>query len=493
MQVALGVSVTPMRLRAVLVNGENADGVVLDHDIVDPSVTGGIAAVSPADSVVAAVLRARADAASADHRLVATGVVCSDHVEAATLWDALVAQRIDDDVMLVSEIQAAIALAQAVGRALDYGTTALMCIERDTAALVVVDTAEAPLVSALTRSLHSANAMAVLTEMASSLDELDPRPDALFLVGSGVDVKEVACHLQYMVPVPVRAPGSPELAVARGAALAAANAPTVASTVGAAYLDAPEGSTAPDVDFAFGLRGNQLIAAGLAGPAVGAADLGASDAMAHPSEAYEERKPFRLASSAAAAALVFGAMALVTSLGVVIHQTTPERPSLAAHAVHPNALAPPVVQIPQRTGPPPAAQPVPAPRASPPPPQPQVGPSPKPLQQVPPALAAQELSPPAPMPLGTPPGLPPAPIMRPPVPGLPPVLLMHRPQYGGPPAVAPRWYPAPPRAQWPPAPQYPPQWGPPRGPDRPDYGDSERPGPRGSYGRHGSRWFWPGD
>ena len=60
------------------------------------------------------------------------GVTWSDHTEASALRDALSAHGIDD-VMLVAESHAAASLAQAVGRAVGYDTTALLFVDRDLA------------------------------------------------------------------------------------------------------------------------------------------------------------------------------------------------------------------------------------------------------------------------------------------------------------------------------------------------------------------------
>ena len=56
MDIVLGVSMTPTIVRMVLVEGENADGVIVDHDVFDISAVDGSATSSAADQVIAAVL-----------------------------------------------------------------------------------------------------------------------------------------------------------------------------------------------------------------------------------------------------------------------------------------------------------------------------------------------------------------------------------------------------------------------------------------------------
>ena len=62
--------------------------------------------------------------------------------------------------MLVSELHAAGALAQAVGSAVGYQRTALMFLDRDTATLSVVETADGSIVKVERQDLHTDDAVA---------------------------------------------------------------------------------------------------------------------------------------------------------------------------------------------------------------------------------------------------------------------------------------------------------------------------------------------
>ena len=248
MDIVLGVSMTPTTVRMVLVEGEKADGSIVDHDAFDITANDGSAtSLSAAEQVVEAVLGTKESATAGGHHLKSIGVTWSHHAEASTLRDALAARGVDD-VMLVSDGHAAAALAQAVGRAVGYAATALLFIDRDTATLSVVQTDDGSVVKVLSRSLHSDDALAVLTEMAAAVDAQDSPPQGMFVVGSGVDVSSVKSHLENLVSLPVSAPDEPELALARGAALASATAPAFeATTVGLAYSQDPDGTTAGTV------------------------------------------------------------------------------------------------------------------------------------------------------------------------------------------------------------------------------------------------------
>ena len=116
MEFVLGVSMTSTAVSIALVEGENADGVVVEHDVLDFTTVDASATSSPSDHVIAAVLGTQEGALAGGHHLVSTGVAWTDHTEAALLREALVARGLDD-VLLVSELHAAAALTrQTVGR-----------------------------------------------------------------------------------------------------------------------------------------------------------------------------------------------------------------------------------------------------------------------------------------------------------------------------------------------------------------------------------------
>jgi hypothetical protein len=242
-EIVLGVSMTPTTVSIALVEGEKADGVIVERDVFDITAIDGSAPSSAPDHVIAAILGTQEGAIAAGHHLVSTGVTWTDHAQAAVLREALVAGGIED-VLLVSELHAAAALAQAVGRAVGYDKTALMFVERDTATLAVVETADGSVVKVLSQGLHGADAVAVVAEMVADLDFQDSVAQGLFVVGSNVDVTAVKAHLTDLVSVPVIAPEEPQLALARGAALASASAPRYdTTTIGLAYSQDPHETT----------------------------------------------------------------------------------------------------------------------------------------------------------------------------------------------------------------------------------------------------------
>lgn len=397
MECVLGVSLTTTTVRMVLVEGAAADGATVDHDSVD------IAVVNDPDELISAIVGTRESAVAGGHRLIATGVAWTDRASAAQLRKALRARGVED-VVFVSELHAAGALAQAVGRAVDYDRTALMFLEGDTAALSVVDTSTGAVVGVQTRRLQPTDVMADLREMIVSLERLAEQPDAIFIVGSGVDAGEAKSQISTVTTLPVHAPDDGDLALARGAALAAAQAPRYeATTVGLA--------PARDTDDT-GALATQLADAGYMSP-LGYSQVdddmdddfldGVDDDSEETDSAVddEDRKPFLLVGSALTSVFVVGVVALVLSLTVSIRPTGEQHPS-------PNAN---VTQGTQSAG-----------LASPPPPQPAQAPpvatiqEPIPVVQQAPRTVYVTPPPQAPAPVAAPVPVAPAPVPAAPAP-----------------------------------------------------------------------------
>jgi len=435
--IVLGVSMTPTTVRMALVEGERADGRTVDHDVFDVGAIEGSANSTAPDQVISAILGTQQSALVGGHRLVATGVAWSDHDEAAALREGLAARGIED-VTLVSDLHAAGALAQAAGRAVGYDTTALMFVERDTATMSVVETHDGSIVKAVSQSLHSADALAVITELVTGLQASDAQPQGVFVIGSGVDVTSVKEHLEHLVSLPVNAPDDAAMALARGAALAAAAAPPFeATTTGLAYSQVPDGAAA--------FAPTQLRA--VDAPLIDDGDL-----------ADETKRPFLLVGSTLTTIFVIGVVALVISLAVSIRPTADQRPSPGESVVVPSTVAP---SSPAPA--PPAVAQVQTPVVA---PAPETIPAPVPVVQEAPEAAAprQALTPPqaaapapqavAPAPV-VPAGVPPAPEVTPvaPAPAAPVYVPPEQPPVYVPPVVQlpllPRqWFPHQQEGRW---------------------------------------------
>ena len=469
MESVLGVSMAPTTVRMVLIEGQNADGVTVDEDTFEVA-AGQDSATGGADQVIGAIVGTREGAIEGGYRLASTGVTWTDPAGVGGLRDALA--RCDvRSVMLVSPLLAAAALAQTVGNAIDYVYIAMVFVEPDSATLAVVEIAGGSIVELHRRPLTGVGApgreAAVATELAAmvaGLDAPDSRADGVFIVGCGVDIVGIKTALEAATALVVSAPEEPDMALARGAALASANAPLFASSTAAlAYaLDPGTGELNPGV-----LSPTYLDVSRNADLGAGALAYSALDDVAD-DRPTRRRRPMFLAGSALAA--IGAAVA-----GVVLVSLMSDRPTSALQhnprvgvdtpakqmpAQVPST--PPEAQLPAPSAPPPAV-------ATPPAPAPEVAAPPAPEAAAPPAPEAA--APPAPAPVvqqapqpavNTPPAAPPrrAPTRR-----APQVTPTPAPQAPAPtPAAMPSPEPAAVPSPEPAAPAAPPQYVPPAAP-----------------------------
>jgi uncharacterized membrane protein YgcG len=431
----LGVSMAPTTVRVVLVEGQNADGATVDEDNFAVANGDDPATFSGPNQVVAAILGTREGANEAGYDLLSTGVTWSNQSEATELRDALTARKVEN-VMLVSAFLAAAALAQSMGSATGYARAALLYVEPDAATLAVVDTTDGSITDVQREQLPDDDDQAVarLVSMVSAAEGLDEHPEGLLVVGSGVDIPLIKPMLEEATSLPLSVPEQPETALARGAALASANAPLFASSTDAlAYaLDPGTGSVSEHAPGPGYLAAAEAVPGGEPG-----ADALAYSAVADDSAAvytqlgpdayvaddehedfttgmypdfsrldereHVSRTPF-LAAMSVLIIFVAGVMALVISLAFSIRPSASSRPSLSHNVVAPARLAP-------LPAPAPAAAPMqaPAPVAA-----------PAPIHAAVPAPVRIPGPAPAPIPFPAPA---PAPIIAPILPGLLPPLL----------------------------------------------------------------------
>src|SRR5271156_476045 len=438
----------PTTVRIVLVEGQNADGATVDEDNFAVANGDDPATFSGPDQVVAAILGTREGANEAGYDLLSTGVTWSDQCEATELRDALAARKVEN-VMLVSAFLAAAALPQSVGSATVYARAALLYVEPDSATLAVVDTTDGSITDVKRELLPDDDdqAVATLVSLVSAAEGLDEQPEGLLVVGSGVDIPLIKPALEGATSLPLSVPEQPATALARGAALASANAPLFASSTAAqAYaLDPGTGSVSQHVHAPGYLAVAEAVPSGEPGAEALAYSAVADDSAAvytqlgpdayaaddehqdfttgmYPDfsqlEEHEHvsRTPF-LAAMSVLIIFVAGVMALVISLAFSIRPSASSRPSLSHNVVPPARLAPLPAPPP---APAPAAAPVqaPAPAAA---PAPVHAAAPAPVRIPGPAPA------PAPIPFPAP-----APIIAPILPGLLPPLFGPPPPDRGP-------------------------------------------------------------
>jgi hypothetical protein len=262
--------------------------------------------------------------------------------------------------------------------------------------------------------------------MVSAAEALETRPDAVFVVGSGIDVPLIKPALEAATTLPLTAPEEPHTALARGAALASANAPLfVSSTAARAYAQDP-GTGAIDpfavapgyfefpggADAGDGALAYSAVPDDFADPYTGAHTAATSYVYA----GERERRSFGLVGSVLAAIFIVGVAALVVSLAIAIRPTAGVRPVPGHNVVAPAQPAPaaPAPAAPAPVPVPQAPAPVPVQQAPAPPPVEAPAPAPVPVLQAP-----------APAPIPVAPAPAPAPVAPVPVPiplPLPPII-----------------------------------------------------------------------
>jgi hypothetical protein len=395
--IVLGVSMAPTSVRMLLVEGENADGVTVEDNQFDITTDDEAATLSAADQVISAILGTREGATEAGHALASTGVTWTDPVDAAALREALATRKIEN-VMLVSAFMAAAALAQAVGNTVGDAHTALLFLEPETATLAIVDSADGSITD-VHKELIPGNSVAELAGMLAGLDELETRPQSVFIVGTGVDVAAIKPQLETVTALRVTAAEEPETALAWGAALASANAPLFASSTAAlAYAQDP-GTGAIDP---YAVSPGYLAAPDVPlGTELGEDDLAYSavpdeEAEAHTAvqdvisdehlDSEPERRPLVLVGSILAVVFVAAALSLEVALALGIRPSVALLPrplqNLIIQAPAP-AATPANVQVPEANHliapaivPPPANAPIAAPKPAAPAPLPAAPPIP---------------------------------------------------------------------------------------------------------------------
>ncbi|WP_432760648.1 DUF7159 family protein, partial [Mycobacterium colombiense] len=393
LDIVLGVSMAPSSIQMVVLEGEYADGATVEEDTFDVTDVDDAATTTGPDQVISAILGTREGAVDAGLELSSIGVTWTDQLEAAALRDALAAHRIDN-VMLVSAFLAAAALAQNVGGAMGYERTAVLLVEPDTATLAVVETSDGSIPDVYKQQIHAesyGDAAEQLSAMVAGMEKLELLPGGLLLVGSGIDVAPLKPVLQATTFLDVSVAEEPETALARGAALASANAPLFASSTAAlAYAQDP-GTGAVDQyslpEYLYVPFGQDPGDDELAYSAVGDDDADSPTVVIEklflPEESQPKRRPVLLVGSGLAVAGISAVLALEIALAIGIRTTgtVALQPTPGQHLIVPEqAPAPAPVQ---------ASEPLskislPAPAAA---PQPLSPPAAAPLPAVPPPAA----------------------------------------------------------------------------------------------------------
>jgi hypothetical protein len=193
---------TSADVRGVLVEGSTAEGATICRDAVDADTL---------DDIIVAV---------GENRLHAIGVTWATEAEtaASTLLDALTARGIGN-VITVSEQEAADALAAGIADLGGYSQVAVCIVDPDDALVALVDA------DGVTTERVDPTVEGVTAVLAGS----DGRPEAIFVLGSADDIDGFASSIDG-VAAPVITAADADLALARGTALASAQAVNILET-----------------------------------------------------------------------------------------------------------------------------------------------------------------------------------------------------------------------------------------------------------------------
>lgn len=224
MDAVLGLSMTPTTVGLVLVEGQEADGATMDKDEFAVHDRGLVSAVNTSEKAAAAVMRTEAIAAARGHRLHSIGVTWSEDAdtEASLLLESL-SESGFHNVVAVRLPEATEALARGIASVIGYEITAVCVIEPDAVVVLVVDTRDGAVQTAVNHAVTTDEDLA--RWLSSIFAQAEWQPEALVLVGSGSDLDAITPHLEDVLAVPVFVPAEAQLALARGAAIASTHGP----------------------------------------------------------------------------------------------------------------------------------------------------------------------------------------------------------------------------------------------------------------------------
>lgn len=207
----VGLSLTSTAVRWVLVEGATGEGAPIDRGQFQ------VGALD-ADFLLDVLLNR---GVVAENRLHAVGVTWSNEaaVSASAVLDAL-ADRGVRNVVVVPDTEAAGALAFGIAEITEYDDVAVCVVEPDVALVARVHAGDVK-VERVNRPLDREDAFELTSSVLVLLDSGDRLPDAVFVVGSD-DVEVIVSSFEAISDAPVFSAAEADLALARGAALAAA-------------------------------------------------------------------------------------------------------------------------------------------------------------------------------------------------------------------------------------------------------------------------------
>lgn len=203
----------------VLLDGQGPDAATLDDDAFDVQ-SGGDAAAGGASPHAAAARGAQAIATASGYKVGAVHVTWTPDVEAGgTALLKSLSELGFDNVVAIPLSQAAQAWGIETGRANEHHKTALCVLEPDAATVMVIATGAGTVRTAVIDNRETTDDL--LERLRTVFRKDGWLPESVHLVGSRIDLDEVAEPISAALPLPVFDTVDTQLALARGAALTA--------------------------------------------------------------------------------------------------------------------------------------------------------------------------------------------------------------------------------------------------------------------------------
>jgi len=396
MDLVLGLSVASTAVRWVLVEGWTGDGDAVDRGTLD------IDDVESFDAEALLTVLLDANESVLENGLHAVGVTWTTDGDlvAGAILAALEARGVQN-VVSVSEVEAAEALAGGIAAIAGYQDVAVCVFEPDATLVAVVG----PDGVTADRQELPADGNIELASSVIALDLNDRQLDAVFVVGS-TDLEPIIASMDPVAAAPVISSAEADMAMTRGAAVAAAVAVNAMTAPPRSLFRLPAMSTTRVLTSVVAAAAVTLVVSLSVALGMRATPAAQTEQTKNASATGEQASPTPAPSEVKAA--------------------------LAAPKLEPReaAPAPPAAPAPKPEAPAPkpeAAAPKPAPAAPPPAPEPAAPPVAQTMVAAPPAPAAvPEVEPPAAAP-PAPEYVPPAPAYTPPAPAYSPPAPAYAP------------------------------------------------------------------
>jgi hypothetical protein len=213
MDLVIGLSMTSTALRWVVVEGTTGEGAMRDRGTVD--LTGE---VDPDELLEVLPVH------QGDDRIHAVGVTWTNEAEdAASGVLAALTARGYDDIITVSELEATEVLADGIAAITEYQTVAVCIAEPDAAVVAMVGPDETTS-DRIGRPRDGHDVVELPSSVLATLELNDWQPQAIFVLGSADNLDMIISTIDDATESPVISATDADLALTRGAALAAAGA-----------------------------------------------------------------------------------------------------------------------------------------------------------------------------------------------------------------------------------------------------------------------------